>query len=378
MRRLRFARRKGSDVKRNRYRAAVSVLAATIVALSGCSNDSGASSSAPEGSVKVDCGGTQSLKASGSTAQANAMTRFIDAYKKACPGQGLNYTPNGSGAGVSEFIGKQTDFGGTDSPLSQDQYAKANQRCGSDAWHLPVVFGPLAISYNLANVDTLVLDAPTLAKIFNGTITKWNDPAIARLNQSMPSEDIHVVFRSDESGSTDNFQQYLQAASDGAWGKGAGKTFNGGAGVGAKGNEGTAATVKNTEGAITYTEWSFAQAQNLFWAKIVTPAGPAPVNISAETVGRTIAGAKVSVAGNNLVLDTASFYKPTQVGAYPIVLATYELVCSKYPDAQTAKAVRAFLQSTIGSGQDGLADHGYVPLPDEFRSKVSSAVNAIA
>jgi phosphate transport system substrate-binding protein len=87
-----------------------------------------------------------------------------------------------------------------------------------------VVFGPLAITYNLANVDTLVLDAPTLAKIFDGTITRWDDPAIARLNQSMPSQPITVVYRSDESGSTDTFQQYLAAASDGAWGKGAART----------------------------------------------------------------------------------------------------------------------------------------------------------
>ncbi|MBV8346196.1 MAG: substrate-binding domain-containing protein [Mycolicibacterium sp.] len=168
-------------------------------------------------------------------------------------------------------------------------------------------------------------------------------------------------------------------ASNGAWGKGAGKTFNGGVGQGAAGNEGTSATVKNTEGAITYNEWSFAQQQSLFAAKIVTSAGPDPVGISGETVGKTIAAAKVNAQGNDLVLDTSSFYKPSQPGAYPIVLATYELVCSKYPDAEVGKAVRAFLQSTIGPGQAGLTDNnGYVPLPADFKSRVSIAVNAIA
>ena len=194
--------------------------------------------------TKVDCGGKQALKASGSTAQANAMTRFVNAYEKACPGQTLTYTSNGSGAGVSEFLAGQTDFGGSDSPLAGDEYSQAKQRCGSDAWNLPVVFGPLAITYNLDVVDRLVLDAPTLAKIFNGTITRWDDPAIKALNESMPSEPIHVVFRSDASGTTDNFQRYLDAASNGAWGKGTGKVFNGEVGQGAPGNEGTSAKVR--------------------------------------------------------------------------------------------------------------------------------------
>ena len=99
----------------------------------------------------MDCGGKQALKASGSTAQANAMTRFVKAYENACPGQTLTYTSNGSGAGVSEFLRGVTDFGGSDSPLAGEEYNTAKQRCGSDAWNLPVVFGPLAITYNLAS-----------------------------------------------------------------------------------------------------------------------------------------------------------------------------------------------------------------------------------
>jgi phosphate transport system substrate-binding protein len=366
-----------SSLKLTPPRAALSLVAASALVLSACAHDNKAPSYA--GSAKVDCGGKQSLKASGSTAQANAMTRFIDAYQKACPGQTLTYTSNGSGAGLSEFIGNQTDFGGSDSPLSEErgEYAKAKERCGSDAWNLPVVFGPVGITYNLNAVDTLVLDGPTAAKIFNGTITRWDDPAIRALNASMPAEDIHVVYRSDESGTTDNFQKYLDAASDGAWGKGAGKTFNGGVGEAAKGNEGTSAKVRNTEGAITYNEWSFAQAQRLFTAQIKTSASPDPVPINADTVGKTIAGATIQGQGNDLVLDTSSFYKPTQAGAYPILLATYEIVCSKYADGPTGQAVRAFLESTIGPGQVNLEDHGYFPLPANFQSKVATAVSAI-
>ena len=270
------------------------------------------------------------------------MTRFAKAFEQACPGQSLNYTPNGSGAGISEFIGNQTDFGGSDSPLSKDEYTKAEQRCGSPVWNLPAVFGPIAIAYNVNGLTSLNLDGATAAKIFNGGITNWNDPAILALNSgvTLPAEPVRVVFRSDESGTSDNFQRYLDTASNGAWGKGAGKKFNGGVGEGAKGNDGAAAAVKSTEGSITYVEWSFAQAQHLMMAKVVTSAGPDPVAISTDSVGKTISGAWFIREGNDLALDTISFYRPNQPGSYPIVLATYEIVCSKYPDTQVGTAVK--------------------------------------
>lgn len=370
-------------MKLKRFSPLACVLAAIALVLSGCGSDKqasapSASSGAP--SAKVNCGGKKTLKASGSTAQANAMTRFVTAFEQACSGQTLNYTANGSGAGISEFTGNQTDFGGSDSPLIPKEYAAAQQRCGSPAWNLPVVFGPIAITYNVHGLSTLALDGPIAAKIFNGAITSWNDPAIQALNKgaTLPAEPIHVVFRSDLSGTTDNFQKYLDTAGGDAWGKGAGKTFDGGAGEGAMGNDGTAAAVKRTEGAITYNEWSFAQAQQLSMAKIITSAGPDPVAISADSVAKTIASAGIINQGNDLVLDTISFYRPSQPGSYPIVLATYEIVCSKYPDPQLGMAVKAFLQSTIGAGQNGLADNGYIPIPNAFKTRLSAAVNAVA
>lgn len=365
-----------SGVKRNRSAAAV--LAAAMLA-SACTD---ASASLPyTAGAKVDCGGKLSLAASGSTAQANAMIRFVDAYGKACAGQTVNYTANGSANGIADFLTGRTDFAGSDTPLSGDQYAAATKRCGgADAWNLPVVFGPLAITYNLAAVDSLVLDAPTLAKIFNGTITRWDDPALALLNASMPAEDIHVIYRSDGSGTTDNFQAYLQYAAGGAWGKGAGKSFNGGVGTGAVGNTGIAAAVKSTEGAIGYNELSFALQEGLFAAEIKTPASRRslrPVRIGTDTVGKTIKGAKIIGAGNDLVLDLSSFYNPAQPDVYPIVLATYEIVCSKYPTFDVAKAVKAFLQAAIGPGQVELARSGYIPLSPDFQARVSSAVDEI-
>lgn len=366
-------------MKRNRPAAALSLLAAAALVVSGCGKPHSALAYA-NGS-RVDCGGKQDITASGSTAQANAMKQFVDAYSKACKGQTLSYTANASGAGVADFLAGRTDFAGSDLPLVGDQYAAAKQRCGgADAWNLPVVFGPIGITYNLNAIDSLVLDAQTLARIFNGSITRWDDPAITALNASMPPENIHVVYRADPSGTTAHFQAYLQAAAGGAWDKGTGKIFNGGVGTGAHGNIGTSAEVKNTEGAISYNELSFAVQEGLFAAQIKTPASRKslrPVRIGADTVGKTITNVKIIGKGNDLVLDTTSFYNPTQPDVYPIVMVTYEIVCSKYPNADVGQAVKAFLQAAVGPGQVDLDKNGYIPLPSDFQSRVFSAVDAI-
>ncbi|KAA1249598.1 phosphate ABC transporter substrate-binding protein PstS [Mycobacterium simiae] len=367
----------------NLFGGALSILATSAVLLSACGSDNNVSrDSATPGtsSANVTCGGKRMLKASGSTAQQNAMVRFAKAFERACAGQSVNYTANGSGAGITEFLTNETDFAGSDSPLSKDEHTKAEQRCGSPVWNLPMVFGPIAIAYHITGVSSLNLDGPSAAKIFNGGITMWNDPALRARNPgvTLPAEPIRVVFRSDESGTSDNFQRYLDTAADGAWGRGAGKTFNGGVGEGVQGNNGAAAAVSRTEGSISYVEWSFAQALHLNMANVVTSAGPDPVTISTDSVGRTIAAAWFVGEGNDLALDTISFYRPNQPGSYPIVLATYEVVCSKYPDSQAGTAVRAFLLSTISAGQTGLADNGYIPVPDQLRPRLSTAVNAIS
>lgn len=371
-----------------RTSALIGVLAATgALTLSACGSDNNAAttgtSAAPK--VNVDCGGKKALKSSGSTAQLNAMTRFVAAYQQNCPGYKLDYTGSGSGAGVNDFLGGQTDFAGSDSPLDpkKGEVDKAAQKCGAPAWDLPTVFGPIAITYNISGVDKLVLDGPTAAKLFSGQITKWNDPAIKALNSGiadkLPDLAVNVVFRSDQSGTTDNFQHYLDAASKGAWGtKGVGKTFNGGVGEGAQGNQGTSAAINRTPGSITYNEWSFAKTQNLHMASILTDASVKPVDLTVDSASAAVAGVKVKGEGNDLVLDTSSFYNPTDAAAYPIMLGTYEIVCSKYSDADQAKAVKAFLTSAVDNGQAGLDAAGYIPLPDSFKTKLTTAINAIS
>jgi phosphate transport system substrate-binding protein len=267
-------------VKLKSTRTRMCVAAAAAVTLTGmmsaCGSDDNTSSSSggtggtADGSdnggsaAGVECGGKKALKASGATAQANAMTRFVTAYETLCDGYTLNYTSSGSGAGVSEFIGGQTDFGGSDSPLSAEkgEVEKAAQRCGGNpAWNLPPVFGPIAITYNVAGADGLVLDGPTAAKIFNGTVKTWDAPEIKALNEgaTLPAEPINVLFRSDESGTTDNFQKYLKAAAPQAWTKDAGSEFQGGAGEGAQKSAGVAQAVQATPGSIGYVEKGFAE-----------------------------------------------------------------------------------------------------------------------
>lgn len=333
----------------------------------------------------MDCGGKQELRAGGSIAQQNAIEQFGYAYGRSCPGQTLAYNANGSGAGVDDFTANATDLAGSDTALdpAKGQPERAAERCGSPVWELPVVFGPIAVTYHLDGVDNLALDGPTLAKIFNGTISTWDNPAIKALNEAvpLPSTPIHVVFRSEKSGLNTNFQRYLETASDGGWYSGAGETFNGGAGESAVGNGGVAAALLSADGSITYSQWSFAVGKQLPMARIITAAGPQPVSISTDSVAKTITAAKFlpgSGHGNDLVLDPSSMHKPSQTGAYPIVMATYEIVCSKYPDVATGAAVKAFLQAAVGPGQDGLDQYGFIPLPDGLRSKLLAAVDAIS
>lgn len=374
-------------MKIQRHGAVLGLVAAGALLLSACGSDdntpAGGNNTPTNASAKVECGGKAKLKASGSTAQANAMTRFVNAYETACDGQSLDYNSNGSGAGVKEFIGKQTDIGGSDSVLNKDkgEIDSAKTRCdGNDAWNLPAVFGPIAITYNVPGADGLVFDAPTLAKIFSGAVSTWNDPAIAALNsgKTLPADKIVVLFRSDESGTTDNFQKYLEAASKGTWTKGAGKAFAGGVGEGLKGNEGTSSGIKSTKGSITYNEWSFAKSNKLQIAKIVNSGGKDPVELSAASAGKAIEGVKIKGEGNDLVLDLKSIYATETPGAYPLVLAAYEIVCSKYTDAEVSKAVKAFLTVAVTDGQKGLDEAGYIPVPTAFQEKLLTAIKAIA
>ena len=373
-------------MKASRYSVTLNLLIGSTLVAAGC-GDSGLTADTAGAAETVvaaaqDCAGAPALRASGSTAQQNAIEQFVFAFVRACPGRTLAYEANGSAAGVEDFLANQTDLAGSDLALdpARDQPERAATRCGSPAWHLPVVFNPIAISYHLPGVSSLTLDAPTAAKIFNGTVSTWDNAAIKALNPgvALPAAAIHVIYHSDRSGSTAALQRYLDDASDGVWTGGAGETFNGSGDEGASGDDGAVAALQDTGGSITYSLWSAAQGRQLQMARIVTAADRAPVAISTDSVGKALARATFAAPGNDLVLDSVSLHKPSDAGAYPVVLATYEIVCSKYPDPQIGAAVKAFLRAALDAGQDGLDQYGAVPLPEPVKSRLLGAVRDVS
>jgi phosphate transport system substrate-binding protein len=349
-----------------------------MLALTACGSDNNTAAGGAEASAAAANCVSGSLTAQGSTAQKNAMDEWIKNYQGQCSDAKVAYEGTGSGAGIQAFIAGTADFAGSDSYLKPDsEQGQANAKCpGGEALNLPMVVGPIAVVYNLDGVDNLQLDAPTLAKIFAGKVTKWNDPAITAQNSgvTLPSTTIQTVHRSDESGTTDNFTKYLSKSAEADWTYSNAKAWKAPGGTGAKGSDGVASAVKSSAGALAYVELSFAENSDLKMAKIKNGAGEYTA-LSGESAGKTIEGAKVVGTGNNLSMDID--YATTEAGAYPIVLVTYEIACSK--GSAKAAAIKGFLTYTSSTGgQSALSDLGYAPLPAAVQTKVAAAVTAIA
>ncbi|MCW2541888.1 MAG: phosphate transporter substrate-binding protein PstS [Frankiales bacterium] len=374
----------------NRIGVAAGLLAGAL-ALSACGSagggdtttGAGAGSTTPSSSGSsstTDCA-TGALKAEGSTAQQNAMAQWIKDYQSKCTGATITYNGTGSGAGVSNFIAKQDNFAGSDSALdpTKDEVAKATAACGSPALDLPMVTGPIAVAYKVNGVTDLTLTPDVITKIFLGKITTWNDPAIKAINSgaTLPSTKITVFYRSDSSGTTQNFEKYLAANDPTDFTSTPDKDSSkaGFAGQGKTGSQGVQQAISSTEGAIGYVEWSFAVSGNLATAKVDNGGGA--VDLTADTAGAAVAAATVaSNGGSDLTLKLD--YATKAAGAYPIILVTYEIVCSKYSDPAIGTLVKSFLTYTAGDGQAALQDLGYAPLPDSIATQVKTAVAAIS
>ncbi|HET9022496.1 MAG TPA: phosphate ABC transporter substrate-binding protein PstS [Ornithinibacter sp.] len=355
------------------------------IALAGCGSDdntgSASSSSATGSAAAADCfDGT--LNAEGSSAQKNAFEEAAASFSEKCSGATVNYNPTGSGAGIKQFIAGQVDFAGSDSALKTEEKDgvvesdAAEQMCGSPAWNIPMVTGPIAIAFNVKGVDTLVMTPAVAADVFNGKITTWNDPAIAKVNPgvTLPSTAIKVFFRSDESGTTENFTKYLNAAAPENWPAEPAKVWSG-KGEGKEKSAGVAEGVKSTDGGITYVEWSYAKDNDLGIAQVDNGGGA--VELTGATVGKAVEAAKPDGEGNDLRLKLD--YTTTEQGAYPILLVTYEIVCSKNKDATKAANIKAFLSHFAASDtQASLEAIGYAPLPASVQSKVAAAIQALS
>ena len=355
------------------------------LALTACgSDDNGGSSSSSSSSAanasSANCGTAkkgQQLLADGSSAQKNAIDAWVKAFSQAC-GVQINYKGGGSGAGVTSFNQGQLAFAGSDSALKPEEVTASKQVCsGGQGIDLPMVGGPIALGYNVPGVDNLVLDAPTLAKIFDSKITKWNDPAIKALNKSatLPDLKIQAFHRSDESGTTDNFTKYLIATTPANWKYSGGKAWQAKGGQSAAGSAGVAAGVKQTSGAIGYFELSYV-GDGVKPVSIDTGAS-APVAPSTDSATKDIADAKIVGTGSDLKLQLN--YNTKAEGAYPITLVTYEIVCDKGNKADTLPATKAFLTYIASEeGQKVLSTIDYAPIPDAIITKVRSTIASIS
>ncbi|MEN3280256.1 MAG: phosphate transport system substrate-binding protein [Solirubrobacteraceae bacterium] len=336
---------------------------------SGGGSSSGSSSSS--GASKQ--GGT--INGAGATFPAPVYTEWAARFKDQT-GTTINYQAVGSGGGIAQFTAGTVDFGATDAAMKPEEEAAAKKK--GDPVHVPTVLGAVTVSYNVSGVDKgLKLDGATVADIFLGKIKKWNDPAIAQVsgNTSLPSKDITVCHRSDESGTTKNFTQFLADYSP-EWksGPGVDKTVKWPVGTGAKGNDGVAACVKQTDGAVGYVEQAYALQNDFTTAAVKNKEGQF-VEPSLPATSAAGEGAQVP--------DDLKFSTIDAPGAktYPITAVTFLLVwqdqCKAGIKPATAKLVKSWLNYALGDGQKVAPELQYAALPDAIRQKAQAKVDAL-
>jgi phosphate transport system substrate-binding protein len=305
------------------------------------------------------------------------MDQWVKDYTAACAGAKIQYASVGSGAGRTAFYNKQVDFAGSDSSIPAADKPKADAVCtGGSAIDIPMVAGPITLIYNLSGVGTLKLSPQLVAQIFNGKITKWDDPAIKAENPgvNLPSIAIQTIHRSDSSGTTDNFSKYMNGTDPTDWPTAHSSDWKGAGGQGAKGSDGITSVVKSTAGAIGYVEQSYADNASLPTAEVKNAAGEY-VKPSTDAASKGLSTATVA-AGDDLVVTFD--YKTPVPGAYPIYLVSYEIVCTaggSGGDTGKEGLLKSFLTYTASDrGQSSIVSLSYSPLPSSLAAKVSAVV----
>ena len=359
--------------------AAVAAALALSVAACGESDDATtpASNSSGGGAEKTALSGN--LAGAGSSAQDAAQQAWIAGFQDANPDVTIAYDPVGSGGGREQFISGGVAYAGSDAALKEDELTKAQARCGGPDGlvEVPVYISPIAVAYNLEGVDGLQLSPETLAKIFKQEITNWNDPAIAQDNPDakLPDQRITVVNRSDESGTTENFQQYLAAVAPSVWDFEVDGNWPVKGGEAAEGTSGVVAAVKAGKGAIGYADAS--QAGDLGKAKVKV--GEKFVDPTPEAAAKILEESKETDDPGKYVLTYDLNRETDAEDTYPIVLTSYEIACTKYDDKSQADLVKGLLSYIVSpEGQDAAAKNaGSAPLSDAIRQKIQPAVEAI-
>src|SRR5215471_13155109 len=351
---------------RQRFTVAGLALAAMALFVAAC----GGSSSNGGGGSGSSLSGT--LNGSGSTFQLTFQQTAIQSFKSIQPSMTVNYGGGGSGKGRTDLASNVVQFAGSDSaPIPSEEVANFK---GKTVLYFPVIIGPITVSYNLPGIKSgLKLDGPTLADIFQAKITKWNDPAIASLNPGvhLPSTAITIARRSDSSGTTQNFSEFLVEAAPGVWKLGSDSTINWPAtSRGGNANGGVAQIIKTTAGAIGYVHYADAKASGLTWASVKNKDGNyvAPSTQSATE------------AANNVTMKpdlTFSAIWQAGAGSYPITYQSCDLVYQKQSSSNVTKLLKAYLGYLLGDGQKLLPQLGYAPLPSNMDQQAKAQLSKI-
>ncbi len=372
-------------MKLHRFGSTLALAMVASLALAACGDDTptatGSGNDAGSEDTAADGGGdmTGTLTASGASSQNSAMTAWIAGYQDVQSGVTVTYDAIGSGGGRENLLAGAVDFAGSDAYLDETEAEDVKEVCGDGgALNIPVYISPVAVPYNLPGVDTLNLKPDVLAQIFDQQITTWNDPAIAADNPDadLPDSDITVVNRSDESGTTENFMEYLSAAAPDSWSYEADKVWPVGGGEAAAQTTGVIQVVGSTEGAIGYSDAS--AVGELSTAAIGV--GDEFTEYSAEGASKVVDASEPADTGieGDLALDLAR--DTTESGAYPIVLVSYHIVCTEYADAAKADLVKDFVGYVISEeGQQAAAEAaGSAPISEDLRGKAEESLSMVS
>ena len=352
------------------------VLAAAVV-VAGCLSNADKTQKDSSGAAAPAAATTASgaaLTGAGATFPYPIYSKWFDSYATKT-GVKINYQSIGSGGGIRQLSEQTVDFGASDAPMSDDEMSKAK---GGPVQHIPTVLGAVCITYNLPEVSkTLNLTGDLIADIFLGKVTKWNDSRIAALNKgvALPNHDIVVVHRSDGSGTSYIFTDYLSAVSA-TWktAPGKGKDLSWPTGLGAKGNEGVTGQVKQTPGAVGYVELAYAKQNNLPTAAIR--------NLAGQFVQPSIAAVTAAAAGAAEKLPPTTDYRISIVNApgaqaYPISSFTWLLVYKTQPNAEKGKQLLDFVHWALHDGEQMASTLDYAPLPTALVARLDSTVATI-
>ena len=323
------------------------------------------------------------FQGAGASSQQSAVEAWIAGFQGANPDAKIAYNPSGSGAGVQTFLTGATAWAGSDKALADDEVEQSKSVCADGtAFDVPVYVSPIAVIFNLKGVSDagkhINMDADTIAKIFDGKITKWNDPAIADQNKdlTLPDTAITVVHRSDKSGTTQNFVSYFKDQAPDSWTYDLSENWPNEVGQGAKGTSGVVSTVKQADGTIGYAD--FSQVGDL--GTVAVKVGDSYNEISAEAGSKVIEDSKQddTVKGDNRIVIKINHATEAK-GAYPIVLVSYDIGCPAYKDTKQAEFAKAWLTYvTSDEGQKAAQDAaGTAPLPSSLKSEITKSIEAI-